>query len=222
MPEERSTKLFPSVPHALIHHHTQFECEASHRWAKQHMSNSSPPWMQTQWLLSTLPSLLATQAQTLVSSTALQAGHQELGLATTPVEGTPCLQYKPEGASISTRKQAKEDSCLHSCWSSMCHIFYDWQLKSTPVPRQTAVLLPGHGQAAGDGGSFTAAKTLWLLKERLGSQEIKRHSLLRRALTGVHHTVYFSISTPSSHIHSLVCFNFPFQNLSPQTSSGFK
>lgn len=61
-------------------------------------------WVQTQGLLSALPSLLATQAQILVHSTALQTGHQELGLAITPVERTPCLQYKPEGVSITTKR----------------------------------------------------------------------------------------------------------------------
>lgn len=74
-------------------------------------------------LLSTLPSLLAIQAQILVHSTALQTGHQELGLATTPVEGIPCLQHKPEGVSINTKK-TQQDSRLHSRWSCVWH-FYD-------------------------------------------------------------------------------------------------
>lgn len=166
-------------------------------------------------------------------NTALTAGHTSSNIcaqlstpsrtprtrAITPEKGTPCLQYKPEGVSISRRKQTKQDSRLHSCWSCACHIFYDSQLKSTPLPRQT-VLLPGHWQAAGDGGSCHRCKDPLAFERKAGqSHETKRHSFLRT----VHHTVHFSVSTPScSHSHSLVCFNFPFQNLSPQTSSGFK
>lgn len=139
--------------------------------------------------------------------------------AITPVKGTPCLQYKPGGVSISRREQTKQDSRLHSCWSCACRIFYDCQLKPTPLPRQT-VLLPGQWQAAGDGGSCHSCKDTLAFERKAGqSHETKRQSFLRT----VHHTVHFSVSTLScSHIHSLVCFNFPFQNLSPQTSSGFK
>lgn len=153
-------------------------------------------------LLSTLPSLLATQAQILVHSTALQMGHQELGLATTPVEGIPCLQHKPEGVSINTKK-TQQDSRLHSRWSCAWHFYDDCQLKPAPVPRQTAVLLPGHLQAGGDGGSCHSCKDPLAFERKAGqSHKIKRHSFFRRALTGVHHAVNFSGSTPScSHIH---------------------
>lgn len=39
---------FPLCHIALIHHDTQFERKASHRWPGQHMSKVSPPWTQTQ------------------------------------------------------------------------------------------------------------------------------------------------------------------------------
>lgn len=135
------------MPHALIHHDTQFECKASYRQ-----------------LLPTLPSLLPTQGQTLVY-TQLQTGHQNLGLAITSVEGTPGLQYKPEGVLISMNK-TKQDSRLHSCWSCMCHIFHDSQHK--PVPRQQCCSL-GTDRQQEMVAPVTAAKALWLLKERLGS-----------------------------------------------------
>lgn len=82
--------------------------------------------------------------------------------------------------------------------------FHACQLKPTPVPRQTAVLLPGHWQAAGEGGSCHSCKDPLAFGRKAGhSHEIKRHSFLRRALTGAQHNAYFSVSTPScSHIHT--------------------
>ena len=150
---------------------------------------------------------------------------RQLGLVLTPVERTFCLLYKPEGVSIS-KKKTEQDSRLHSHWICACHSFYDcyliqimnilsagprpcfslllWLLCSqltTPAPRQTAVLLLGHWQAGGDGGSFHSCKDP-LAFERKARQphEIKRHSYLKGAFKDA---VYFSGSTPNcSNVHS--------------------
>lgn len=123
--------------------------------------------MQAQGLLSTLPSLLATQAQTRVHSTALQTKgwqlHQqkELPVCNTNQKQFQSVQKKP--------KTTKQDPRLHSCWGRAWHNF---MLANSNLhlcqDRQQCCSL-GTGRQQERVAPVTAAKTLWLLEERLGT-----------------------------------------------------
>lgn len=114
------------MPHALIHHDTQFEREASYTQPNQHEQYFSFLNADTVAPLNIAFTAGHTSSNTSCVTCTAQCSKldtRQLGLALTPVESTFCLLFKLEGVSNS-RKKTEQASHLHSHWICVCYFFY--------------------------------------------------------------------------------------------------